>query len=487
MTVAPKKIKGPYGIGPKNLPSPQPNVGAGAEADAVAVAVPNSTPLAKTAAAGSASAPAPAMTADSLLEEISTADGLLASLDQAAPTMEISPDREPGAVAQGLEAAARVADYPGGFIRSGLANVAGLAQGRTDVVTEEDLAAAEKGKAPSSEEYLRRLGVSEGGSFMIGGMKISSRGAAGFALDVATDPLTLIAKTVRSIPYLEKIIGAPGRAAETLGQAVYKSAVSAAEQRLAKKGLIKAGTQPLGEALIEAGAPIGNAAKLEAKVAAIADTMGNMRQALYDKATSLGVTIDVEGWPLKRAEAVLNSMREVPTLRGAADDLQKFMDIYRAEGKVTIDKVSKWKTQLYDALPASAWGTHGKLKGPAKKFKAALAADFRESVVGAGNAAEKGLGDAIDKINDKWGTLLNAPGKMGAQVQGSLGHAIDGAVLAVGGVKAAVVKKGYELATGPAARTAVGKALMEAGKRDVVNRVTRQGLAGAMRPPAIEE
>ena len=401
---------------------------------------------------------------------------------------------EPGIGAQvkqaamgGLDAAGRALDYTGGFMRAGLANVAGMTgdvlQGQNPlaeppVVTPEDLKLAAVGKGPPSAEYLRRLGVPEGGS--LGG--VTMRGATGFALDVATDPLTVIAKTVKQIPYLSKLLNAPGKGSEALGKAVYKSSVSAAEKKLAAKGLIDKGTKPIGDALLEAGAPVGGLETLAKKVDDIAGSMGEIRQGLYDKVAEKGITIDTS-FGLRRAEGVLEQVRKHPPLRPLADELQGMMDLYKAEGRVPVELISTWKTGLYDSLPTGAFAKGGKLAGSAKQFKAALALDFKELIEQAGNKAEQGLGDAIEALNSKWGTLLDAQKRnvMGGSPGGGLGRMIDGAVLAAGGIKGYAVKKAYELGTSASAKTAVGKALMTAGRNDLANRLARQALVQTTR------
>lgn len=389
--------------------------------------------------------------------------------------------QEPGVGMQALDAAGRVLDYAGGAVRTGLANAAGLVTGQGNIVTEKDLKNVAKGKAPDSAEYLRRLGVPEGGSVNIGGQKFTTRGAAGFALDVATDPLTLITKAIKGTPYLKKLLnsetsGVANKLAQTLGETVYKSA-------------LPEGVEAAGQTLIKNGAPIVGRAGLARKVEEAAGTMGKLRQGLYDRATELGVSIDAS-YPLKRAEAMLTNIRKDKALAPVADELEQLLNVYKGQGKVPIDLVSTWKTNLYDALPASAFNGP-KLKNKAKAFKYALAADFRDAIIQAGNKAEKGLGDSIAKINDEWGTLLEAlPGTMKAAKKGGggkLGVMIDGAVAAVGGPKAYIAKKAYDVASGTAAKTLVGRALMEAGRKDLASRLSRQAIAAPTRNPGAPE
>lgn len=394
---------------------------------------------------------------------------------EALPAVAEEPSSEPGIGMKALDVTGRVLDYAGGFSRAGLAEVAGIATGNPNLVTEEDLKAAVKGKGPDSAEYLRRLGVPEGGSIDTPLGKVTIRGASGFALDIATDPLTALTKLVKKAPYLAKIVNAPGAASEALGEAVYKSA-------------LPKGAKIAGDVLIESGAPMGGTAKIAQKVKDLSETMAKTRQGLYDKANQLGVSID-SAFPLKRAEAVLTEMRKDPGLAPAVQELEQLLGRYKGAGKVPVDVVSEWKTNLYDALPATAFNG-AKLKGKSKMFKRALAADFREAIVQAGNKAEPGLGDAINVLNDKWGTLLSATHPLEKATQasgGRLGTMIDGAVLAGGGVKGVALKKSYDIATSPFAKTVVGRALMEAGKHDLVNRVSRQMLAAPTRSAPKQE
>lgn len=422
------------------------------------------------ATASAAPGPAPSSGEEAALAQAQSA---------ASPAPEAAPAEQPGVGSQVLDAAGRVLDYGGGAIRTGIAAGAGAVQsavtGQPNVIGTEDFAAAAKGKAPSSADYLKRLGVSEGGSFKVPGteQRVTLRGAEGLALDIATDPLTAVAKLIKEAPYIGKLINSGGAASQALGEAVYKSALA----------LDAEGKAAVGSALIEAGAPVGGAAKLAKSVDDISSTMGNIRQGLYDKATEKGVLIDT-AYPMKRAEAVISKMQKNPGLRPAAEELMSLLDRYKAEGKVPIDIMSEWKTALYDTLPASAFNGQGKLKGIANTFKEALAADFRDTIVKAGNAAEDGLGSSIDKLNEKWGALLSATRPLDKAAQatgGKLGHIIDGAVLATGGLHGAAVKKGYDIATSPFAKTVVGKALMEAGKAGLVDAVARRQLIDSQR------
>jgi len=403
-------------------------------------------------------------------------------------TTEAPPSETPSRTGQALGVAGQVLDYAGGLTRTGLAGVAGAAKMGYEAATGQplsepvagpnDVIAAAKGRAPGTAEYLRRLGVPEGGSLRIGDTKVTARGAAGLAGDIATDPLTAVGKLVKEVPYLTKFLQSPSRATEAIGEAVYRSGLSKVDQKLAQRG-----SGALSDVLIAEGAPVGGLKSIGDKVSAMSETLGKVRQGLYDRATELGVTIDTS-YPLKRAEAVIDKFSRDPGLAPAMSELRGLVERYKAAGKVSIDELSAWKTNLYDSLPASAFDGVGKLKGQAKTLKAALAADFRDAIVGAGNKAEKGLGNAIDKLNEKWGILLESQKPLARSAEGGtgkLGTAIDGLLLGSGNGWALAGKKAAEVANTTAVKTAVGKAAMEVGKLDLMNRLTRQAIAGSQR------
>lgn len=468
--------KGQPGTKPSQLSNPVPGADAASAFDAYL-------------AQNNAPQSAPAASAVGLAAE---SEDQYAPVETAQAQGELPPE-EPGMGMQALDAAGRVLDYGGGLMRTGLASVASTAQHALkgelgNDVTPADVKAAFKGKAPETAEYLRRMGVPEGGSVEVPGLgRVTTRGAVGLAGDIASDPLTAVAKLAKSAPYLKKLLEVPGRATEAVGEAIYRSGLSKIDAKLAERGAGK-----LSGALIEAGAPVGTTAQIAKKVEAMSQTIGKVRQGLYDKATELGVTIDT-AYPLKRAEAVMKKFKNDPGLAPAMSELQGLVDRYKAAGKVSIDELSAWKTHLYDSLPASAFDGYGKIKGQAKTLKSALAADFREAIVGAGNKAEKGLGDAINTLNEKWGTLLEAQKPLAKQAAGAgigggkLGTMIDGMLLGSGNGWAFVGKKALEGMNTTAVKSTAGKAAMELGKLDFMNRLTRQAIAETGRPSPVPD
>lgn len=370
--------------------------------------------------------------------------------------------------ADALKGAGQILDYPGGLMRTGLASAAATVSGKPGLINDKDVSAALRGQSPTSAEYLERMGVSEGMKVpdwvpLVGGA--TQRGVEGFALDVATDPLTLLSKGSKAARPI-------GNATEKAGEKAYKSGFKKIDERLLEKG-----KESLSDILLKEGAPTGTTRQIAEKTGEMAKGIAKDRADLYKKATEKGVTIDL-GYPLENAEKKLAKLREDPGLREIAEKLEEKMLAYKNEGKVPIDKLSDWKSNLYDSLPQTAFGPDGQLRGPAKEFVRAMSEDFRKAIVDGANKAEKGLGDKIDALNNKWSSLIAAEKPTAMQIRrGETPNAVtavDAILSGHPGILAA--KKAADVSKTTYARTKLGKGLMESGKSGILDSVARQGL-----------
>lgn len=389
----------------------------------------------------------------------------------------------PDKAAAVTELEAKALDYGGGIVRGGLAEVAGAAQGKS-IVTEKDLDDIFHGKGPNSAEYLKRLGVNEGvsGTIPIIGKKVSQRDVEGFVADVITDPLTILGKAAKTLPEgletLRSVLGlGANEGAEAIGKAIYKSGFSKIDAKMIEKG-----QRPLSEVLIqEANLPAGTTSSVAKKVNAIAETMGKMRDGLYEKATANGASIDLAYKDTtSRAQEYIQKLAsdKRADVRSQAAELQNYLQRnYIDAGKVDLATLSQWKTDLYNTLPKNFFDANGRMSPVGKQFNAILAEDFRQAIVESGNMAEKGLGTSIDAINSKWGTLLNAKKPIAQQVKQAAGKPLvsplKAAVTAHNPVIGAVLE-GAELANTTAVRTGVGKTLHKAGKSGVAGDIVRR-------------
>lgn len=385
-----------------------------------------------------------------------------------------------------LDYGIRALDYPGGFLRTGLASSAGLLAGKGNIVTKEDLGKAAMGQAPTSAEYLERLGVEEGPSAELPILgKTSTRDALGLGLDIASDPLTAIGKAAKSVPYVGKILNPAGKSMENLGKATYKSGLKKVDERLVEKG-----AQPISDLLLKEG-KTGTTRKLAKDAAAIEKRTLAERSALYKKASELGAKVDLSS-ELNKADLLVKKIKSDPGLKPMAEGLEELIGRYKEAGKVDLATASEWKTNLYNALPESAY-QGGKVKGPAAQLRKVLANDFKNAIVKAGNKAEAGLGDSVNAANEVLQTTISAEKPLKMQIRrGETPNYLTSvdAMLGAGGfaasdgdvettLKLMAAKKAADLAKTTYTRTKTGKGLVKAGESGLVDPAMRRGLINA--------
>lgn len=374
-----------------------------------------------------------------------------------------------------LEGLGQILDYPGGLVRTGLASVGGLLQGRTDVVKPQDVSNAFQGKAPKSSEYMERLGVPTGPVVpkdvpFIG--NISARDVGGFVTDVATDPMTALARG-------EKALNPAGQVSESLGKNSYRAGLKKVDERLVEKGKGK-----LSDLLLENGAPTGTTKQIAEKAKEMSQSLSKERDAIYKQASDHGASIDL-GFPLENAENHLAEMRKNPGQRDLADKLEEYMNKYKKEGKVSLEDLSKWKTNFYEELPDSAFMANGRPKGAASEFVQKMAKDFKEAIIDSANKATPGAGDAVDAINQKWGTLLSARKPMDMQIRrGETTNfltSVDAILFGMGHGAAVPVKKAADLGKSTWFRTKAGKGLIDAGQSGAAQGLLNRGIINSER------
>lgn len=369
-----------------------------------------------------------------------------------------------------LSGLGRVLDYPGGWVRTGLAGAAAKAKNMGNVVNNEDLLLALKGQAPNSAEYMKRLGVGEGPSVnlpLVG--NVTSRGVGGFAGDVLTDPTLYAGKLLKGAQVA-------GPALESLGESAYKSGFKNIDKKLIEKG-----KTPLSEILLENGAPAGTTKSIAGEMGNIAADTAAQRQGAYDVTDLLAGKISPEAHTFENATDELERMRRDPRARyqKLADDLEMQLNDLKKSGPQDIGTVSEWKTNSYDNLPDSAFGPMGKVRGPAKRFDRALGEDLRQTILEHGEKAAPGMGENIDKINNTWGSLLNSEKPTTAQI--NRGETINSftpvdAALAMIHPTAEIAKKAADLAKTTWLRTHGGKAMMGVGSTGIPDAIMRREL-----------
>lgn len=268
---------------------------------------------------------------------------------QGANKEEVQRRREaatPGLFMQGLDKAVRVLDYAGGLVRGAGAGALELATGREDLVDIEDVL---KGQAPGTAEIAEKLGVPQGGQLSDvlpgmysetgaglplekGGMlDITPRGAAGFAGDVALDPLTYLSLgTIPATKYGAKLAKATTpitQSAKKAGVSLYKSGLSAIDDYVKRYG-----KDPVSDTLLKHGAS-GSAQDILKQMDEIGEKLLAERQGILRRATYAGAEVDVPK-AMAPAQAYVNRLRylrEDKEMQAIADAIQDRINNYLKE------------------------------------------------------------------------------------------------------------------------------------------------------------
>lgn len=280
-----------------------------------------------------------------------------------------------GLAGKGLRFGLGALDYLGGVTRTGAAQAVDLVGGENKVKTEDWKAALnpfDGTMAPGNAEYMERFGVPEGGKlsdaipsmysedgagipFQKGGWADpTARGTAGFAGDMAMDPVNWV--TFGGNSALKKALTPLSEGAKKAGKATYKSAFKKIDERLVEKG-----TKPLSEVMFKNRA-WGGAESLQAQAKKIGDKLKAAREELYKKAQNLGAKVDVE----KASQGALNEARRIKGIRGAketGEGLEKHVESFYqpVEGPKVVGQVDLPGYKIEGKTVAPQYGPHGEI------------------------------------------------------------------------------------------------------------------------------
>lgn len=431
---------------------------------------------------------------------------LKAKIAGSAPAPETKPAPAPAGISakqvasKALDYGLRGLDYIGGLSRTGAYTVAdevGELLGREDSIDSGDaLLSALKGQAPSSSEYLKKMGIENP----------TAAAALGFVSDIALDPLTYLSLGSTALgkgvakAATEKgakgLLGKVGKAGLTvldpsdaigaLGSKIYKGGFGSIDQELAAKGV-----RPISEALEREGKIVtsegARKATNEMRLKA-----GARLGDIYKGVDDVGVTVLPK---LDNAYKTIANMRKDKNLVDVADSLEAWVKNYdplQGGAKLGVQEAANIKTQLRSTIPTKAFtpaefGGSVLLPG-AKKAQGEVAGAFDEaikSIVPSKPMLEETLAQYATATNAI--PLLNREAKKAARKKGisvvdaALGGAAFGGVmgenqgLSAGGATALGTKKLAEAANTTLGRTLLG--LGTKGSRRITGSILRRQLS----------
>lgn len=359
-------------------------------------------------------------------------------------------------------------DYLGGMGRVAASGIAGLIDPK--ILKADDVLRMIKGQAPSTKEYMERAGVPQGGSLSDvlpnafsppgsggipslsrpekgGPLDVTARGAAGFAGDVALDPLTYLTMGVGNAAKAAAQGGQKLSMADRLGQLIARPAgttLDAAGSKIYNSGLknvdkvitsSKVGKEAIAPELMNAG-KWGNAQTLADANQALRSEAGRTIGNVAQKASEKGAVVDMlpateEAWKL--AMKMKESPR--PEVVKAGEDAAELLTSYVKRGKVPVDEAMKWATEANKFASRKAFAP---LTAADATYGEALDRAIGQGIAGEASSAIKGsvpeLHPDFLKANQVYGSAKAAGKPFETEVSKEATKnpisAIDGMILA---------------------------------------------------------
>lgn len=397
---------------------------------------------------------------------------------------------EPSITSKVLSGVGRALDYTSGLGRTALAT-AGEAVSGKKLLTAEEKDKALSGQAVPGEELLKRAGVPEMGSFEIplAEKQITGRDVAGFAADVAADPLTYMTLGILPAARGVKAALAPaGRLTEKAGEKLFKSGLKNVDQKLIEKG-----GAPLSQTLMKEGV-WGTNKGIQKETEKMISEAGAARDALLAQADELGAVAD-PAVAVSGAIKQVDRLKRDPGLADLGEKLSEKIKAYSDAGPQTLTQMSEWKTNLYNALPQTAFDKMGRITGPAKKVEKALSLGFKNEIEQGLERTAVGGGQALQEMNARLGNLLQARKPIAQEVKKAtvknVVTPVDAMLAVMTGAyshspvtTAAVVgaKKAADISKTTWARTGGGQFLRKTGQLGIPDILLRESLSRGFSP-----
>ena len=325
----------------------------------------------------------------------------------------------PDLSSKALDYGLRALDYTSGLGR-------GAAAGLMEPFTDENLvnfADVIKGKTPSSSEILEKLGTPELGATSDilpmmysdsgdewfkakkgGALDVTGRGVLGLAGDVGLDPLTYL--TLGAAPAISKLGKGATVAAkplatgiEKVGESIYKSGLKALDTRAIEKGGEAVSPYMLKQGMGFLKGQEGLLGQMNKRI----EDLGQIRANKYAEVPD--AIID----PSKASAGAMEYLQKLDANPYMAPQVAEGLDFLSLANKpMDVATASNVKTQLYDALPQTAFDASGRLTSMGQNLNQKLSQGYKNEIVDQLNAKKLGLGDEVDLINQEMGAYLGA-------------------------------------------------------------------------------
>lgn len=347
---------------------------------------------------------------------------------------------------------------------------------------------------PSASEYADRLGIPKGGSISDmapgafsapgsgglfhmrgpekgGPLDWTPRGVALTLGEAATDPLNSVMAKMGTTPIQDAL--------QSTGKYAYRSGLKIPD--IAAENMGK-GPNAVSDLFFKNGIT-GSPASIATQSDNLAQKLLDQRNAMINQATEAGAHPNMEQ-ALAPAKTQLQSliMSGDPSVQDILPALKEKLASYQNSSPIDLNAQSSWKTNLYNALPQSAWANAAKTS-VGKDFQKTMARGLKEDIENSANGATPGLGDNIADTNADLGTTLSAQKYLDNEAAKSIRRnnltSVDPMVFALGhtagiGAPALAAKKGADILKGSWARTVGGKAFYDAGQNIPFDNLVRQ-------------
>lgn len=313
----------------------------------------------------------------------------------------------------GLGILSKHLDWPGGVARTELANLLG-------VVKPGEPTAAIRGVAPSTSEYLKRLDVPEGPHVnlmpeiripftnkTIGKGDTSARDMAGFIGDQGLNPLTYMGMGSGALADAASPVAT---ATENGGTKLFKSGLKKVDESLIEKG-----QKPVSDVLLDNGVA-GTNKQILSRSEQLAKDLNDKRAGLLKTGDEAGAKVDMSA-ATDGALLKAKRLQDDPGLADLGDKLAERIQKYRDAGLQTPSTASEWKTNLYNALPDSAYNKFGNVIAPVKGIEKSLANGFKTETEKALSSVEPTAGSELASTNQDLGSLLSARKPLAREVR----------------------------------------------------------------------